>query len=229
MSNNKIRKICDQITALENELSTAVEEQRGRLRYQLKGKRVVFEREAEEVHQLAKLGVLRWFMTVRPQNYFTMPIIYGLAIPLLFLDLCISLYQLTCFPVYRISKVRRADYLVLDHQHLAYLNIIEKCTACIAHMLSGCSPTHAKSRHAPKNIFARSSMHAKSSTHIRAMNVFWIMVRQITSKENSKKFAPSLPRKRGKQANGKMAARKMKVTQLGNFTFTKRENDLRQR
>ena len=132
MSNNKIRKICDQITALENELSTAVEEQRGRLRYQLKGKRVVFEREAEEVHQLAKLGVLRWFMTVRPQNYFTMPIIYGLAIPLLFLDLCISFYQLTCFPVYRISKVRRADYLVLDHQHLAYLNIIEKmhCMYC---------------------------------------------------------------------------------------------------
>lgn len=121
-----------QATALENELSTAVEEQRGRLRYQLKGKRVVFEREAEEVHQLAKLGVLRWFMTVRPQNYFTMPIIYGLAIPLLFLDLCISFYQLTCFPVYRISKVRRADYLVLDHQHLAYLNIIEKmhCMYC---------------------------------------------------------------------------------------------------
>jgi len=76
--------------------------------------------------------VLRWFMTVRPQNYFTMPIIYGLAVPLLFLDLCISFYQLTCFPVYRISKVRRADYIVLDHQHLAYLNILEKmhCMYC---------------------------------------------------------------------------------------------------
>lgn len=132
MSNNKIRKICDQIAALENELSTAVEEQNGRLRYQVDGKRVVFEQEIKESHQIAKLGVLRWFMTVRPQNYFTMPIIYGLAVPLLFLDLCISFYQLTCFPVYRISKVRRADYLVLDHQHLAYLNILEKmhCMYC---------------------------------------------------------------------------------------------------
>lgn len=132
MSNNKIRKICDQITALENELNTAIEEQSGRLRYQLKGKRVVFEQEIKNVHQSAKLGVLRWFMTVRPQNYLTMPIIYGLAVPLLFFDLCISFYQLTCFPVYRISRVKRADYFVLDRQHLAYLNIIEKmhCMYC---------------------------------------------------------------------------------------------------
>lgn len=130
--NNKIQKICDQITALENELSTAIEEQSCRRCYQLKGKRVVFEQEIEEAHQLAKLGVLRWFLTVRPQNYLTMPIIYGLAIPLLLLDLCISFYQLSCFPVYKISRVKRADYVVLDHQHLAYLNIIEKmhCMYC---------------------------------------------------------------------------------------------------
>jgi hypothetical protein len=132
MSNNKIRKIRNQITALENELKTAIEEQSGHLRYQPEGKRVVFEQEIKEAHQITKLGVLRWFMTVRPQNYLTMPIIYGLAVPLLFFDLCISFYQLSCFPVYRISRVRRADYFVLDHQHLAYLNIIQKmhCMYC---------------------------------------------------------------------------------------------------
>jgi hypothetical protein len=132
MSNNKIRKICDQITALENELSTAIEEQNGHLHYQLAGKRVIFEREIKDLHQHAKLGVLRWFLTVRPQNYLTMPIIYGLAVPLAFFDLCISFYQLTYFSIYRISRVKRADYFVLDHQHLAYLNIIEKmhCMYC---------------------------------------------------------------------------------------------------
>lgn len=132
MSNNKIRKICDQITALENELSTAIEEQGSRLRYQLNGKRVIFEQEIEEAHQAAKLSVLRWFITVRPQNYLTMPVIYGLAIPLLFLDICVSFYQITCFPIYKIAKVKRADYFVLDHQHLAYLNFIEKlhCMYC---------------------------------------------------------------------------------------------------
>lgn len=130
--NNRVRQIVEQIAALEEELKTAVEEHEQRLRYQIEGKRVVFEQVVREAHQRVKLGIFRWFLTVRPQNYLTMPVIYGAAIPLLLFDLCISLYQALCFPVYRIEKVRRADYIVYDHQHLAYLNAIEKahCLYC---------------------------------------------------------------------------------------------------
>ena len=48
------------------------------------------------------------------------------------LDLFVSLYQLTCFPVFGIPAVRRSDYIVLDRGHLAYLNLIEKinCSYC---------------------------------------------------------------------------------------------------
>ena len=62
----------------------------------------------------------------------TGPIIYGMAIPLLLVDLCISFYQASCFPVYGIVKVRRANYFIFDRQHLDYLNFIEKfhCTYC---------------------------------------------------------------------------------------------------
>jgi hypothetical protein len=37
-----------------------------------------------------------------------------------------------CFPIYNIAKVRRADYLVFDRHHLAYLNALEKlnCAYC---------------------------------------------------------------------------------------------------
>lgn len=130
--NNRIRQILDQITVLENELHTLIEQQEGRLRYQIEGKRVTFEHAIRDAHSKVKLGVFRWFMTVRPQNYLTAPIIYGMAIPLVLFDLCISIYQLLCFPIYRIAKVSRADYIVIDHQHLAYLNIIEKvhCMYC---------------------------------------------------------------------------------------------------
>lgn len=130
--NNRIRQILDQITVLENELHILIEQQEGRLRYQLEGKRVTFEHAVRDAHSKVKLGVFRWFMTVRPQNYLTAPIIYGMAIPLVLFDLCISIYQLLCFPVYRIARVSRADYIVIDHQHLAYLNIIEKvhCMYC---------------------------------------------------------------------------------------------------
>ncbi len=130
--NNRIRQILEQITALEDELQKVVAEQEGRLRYQIKGRRVVFEQTIKTAHRRVKLGVFRWFMTVRPQNFITMPIIYGMIVPLALFDLFITVYQTTCFPIYRIARVKRAHYIVIDHQHLAYLNIIEKidCMYC---------------------------------------------------------------------------------------------------
>lgn len=130
--NSRMRQIIEQIGALEAELNEAVQEQGGRLLYQLEGRRVVFERAIKDTHRRVKLGVFRWFLTVRPQNFLTMPIIYGMVVPLLFIDLFVSFYQLVCFPVYGIPRLKRADYFVLDHQHLAYLNFFEKghCMYC---------------------------------------------------------------------------------------------------
>jgi len=54
------------------------------------------------------------------------------SIPFLLLDLAVTTYQAICFPVYRISKLQRADYLVFDRGRLQYLNAIEKlgCVYC---------------------------------------------------------------------------------------------------
>jgi len=48
------------------------------------------------------------------------------------LDAAVAIYQLVCFPIYGIPKVRRKDYLVFDRGRLAYLNTIEKvgCIYC---------------------------------------------------------------------------------------------------
>ena len=52
--------------------------------------------------------------------------------PLVILDLFVTLYQRVCFPIYRVTKVHRAQYIVLDRQHLEYLNFIERihCSYC---------------------------------------------------------------------------------------------------
>lgn len=130
--NEKISRILSQITSLEDELRAALHEQEGRLRYQIEGRRVEFEHVVQDAHVKLKRGVFRWFLSVRPQNYLTAPIIYGMIVPLALIDLSVSLYQLSCFPVYGVPMARRADYIVFDHQHLAYLNIIEKfhCLYC---------------------------------------------------------------------------------------------------
>ncbi|HET7833091.1 MAG TPA: hypothetical protein VFK88_09025 [Gallionella sp.] len=130
--NSKIRQILDQITTLEDELNTLLDAQQERLRYQLEDKRVTFEHAVREAHQRVKVGVFKWFRGIRPLNLVTAPVIYGMIVPLAFFDLCLTIYQATCFPIYRITKAKRGDYIVFDHQHLAYLNIIEKvdCLYC---------------------------------------------------------------------------------------------------
>ena len=49
------------------------------------------------------------------------------------LDLVCALYQLICFPIYKIDRVKRSEYiLIFDRNKLAYLNGLEKlgCMYC---------------------------------------------------------------------------------------------------
>lgn len=130
--NDRIRHILEQIAALENELEAALREQQKRLLYEIRGRRVEFERSIREAHLRFKTGWVKWMLAIRPRDLITAPIIYGLSVPLVLFDICITFYQMTCFPVYGIQKVKRADYIVFDHHFLAYLNIFEKvhCLYC---------------------------------------------------------------------------------------------------
>jgi len=130
--NNRIQEILSQITALEDELRTTLNQQQSGLFFQIKGKRVEFEQSIKETHLRLKTNFFRWLVTNRPQNLITGPIIYSMIIPLVITDLFITFYQMTCFPIYGIKKVRRSDYIIFDRQQLNYLNFIEKfhCTYC---------------------------------------------------------------------------------------------------
>jgi hypothetical protein len=130
--NERINQILLQMAALEADLHEAVHQQDSRVFFQIKGKRVEFEQSVRQAHRQLKTRVLRWLVTNRPQNLITGPLIYGMLVPLLLIDACVTFFQWACFPIYGITKVRRGDYLVFDRHHLGYLNFIEKfhCTYC---------------------------------------------------------------------------------------------------
>jgi hypothetical protein len=130
--NEKINQLLDQISALEDDLLKALQEQEASARFHIQGKRVEFEASVRQAHRELKNSFFKWLTTNRPQNLITGPIIYSMVFPMLLLDLCVSFYQATCFPIYGITKVRRGDYIVFDRQQLEYLNFIEKfhCTYC---------------------------------------------------------------------------------------------------
>lgn len=130
--NARIKQLIDQIKQLEDELSNEIQQHEDTLLFQLKGKKVEFEQSIRQAHRRLKINAWVWLVGVRPINIITAPIIYSMIIPLLIVDLTISFYQITCFPIYKIARVRRSGYIVFDRQHLAYLNIFEKfhCLYC---------------------------------------------------------------------------------------------------
>lgn len=79
-----------------------------------------------------KVGLFRYLSRTRALVALTSPVIYMGWIPFLLMDLFVTLYQALCFPVYRIPKVRRADFLVFDRADLPYLNALERfnCFYC---------------------------------------------------------------------------------------------------
>ena len=130
--NDHINRLLSEMSALENELATALHQQETKMFFEINGKRIVFEQSVKRAHRKLKSNLFHWLVTYRPQNLITGPVIYSMIAPLLFFDLCVTLYQACCFPIYGIAKVRRTDFIVMDRQHLGYLNAIEKfhCTYC---------------------------------------------------------------------------------------------------
>ena len=130
--NSDIAVLIDRIHELEEELEAELAKRRAELRVGLERGRAFFEEEILRRHRELKTRLSRYILNANPLVILTAPLIYAVIVPLLLLDLFVTIYQAVCFPVYQIPKVSRRDYLVFDRHHLAYLNALEKlnCAYC---------------------------------------------------------------------------------------------------
>lgn len=120
------------IRELEAELDARVAQRRAELRVGLERGRVIFEEEVLRRHRELRTALLSYIWNANLLAIVTAPVIYAMIVPLILLDLFVTVYQAICFPAYGIPKVRRADYFTFDRHHLAYLNLLEKlnCAYC---------------------------------------------------------------------------------------------------
>src|SRR5665213_2201582 len=125
------------LRSVEAEMETELAKRREQLRFRIENKRIVFEEEVLRRQRAIKVGSTRYLIDANPLIVLTAPVIYSLLIPVLLADLWIMAYQAICFPVYKIPKVRRRDYLIFDRHHLAYLNVIEKINCAYCSYCSG--------------------------------------------------------------------------------------------
>jgi hypothetical protein len=124
--------LMEKLRGVEAEIEVELAKRREELRFHFEKRRIVFEQEVARLHKELKTRLSRYIIEANPLTVLTAPVIYSLIVPIALLDLAVMAYQAICFPVYRIPKVRRRDYLVFDRHHLAYLNAIEKfnCAYC---------------------------------------------------------------------------------------------------
>lgn len=130
--NPHIVALTEKIRILEAELEAQLAQRRAELRVGLEKGRAFFEEEVLRRHRELRTRLSTYVLNARLLVILTAPFIYAVIVPLVLLDLFVTLYQAVCFPVYGIPKVRRRDYLVFDRHHLAYLNALEKlnCAYC---------------------------------------------------------------------------------------------------
>jgi hypothetical protein len=128
----QLDELMQKLRSVEAEIEAELAKRREELRFHLENRRIVFEKEVLRIHRELKTRATRYLLDANPLMILSAPVIYSLVVPVALVDLCVIAFQAICFPVYKIPKVRRSDYLVFDRHHLAYLNIIEKinCAYC---------------------------------------------------------------------------------------------------
>lgn len=128
MEHSKIDELVAKIKGLEAELEAELQSEYETFTCEITKKR----EELFASYRRDREGLLRYLATTPVLHYLTAPVIWSCLIPALFLDLVVSLYQALCFPVYKITKVKRSDYILIDRHRLGYLNAIEKlnCLYC---------------------------------------------------------------------------------------------------
>jgi hypothetical protein len=128
----RIDELLDRIADLEHELESELNEVRAKWRYRVERDRVRFERDVRAAHRRFKKSIPRFLLESQFLSLVTAPIIYVMILPIALLDLSVTIFQMVCFRAYGVARVKRSAYIVIDRQHLAYLNGIEKlnCVYC---------------------------------------------------------------------------------------------------
>jgi acyl dehydratase len=129
---DNINAFLERIRQLEAQIEAEFQRRRQVLQADFQERKVRFEAEVLDQQRRFKEGVLRYVLTADWRHVLSVPFIYPVLLPMLLLDVFVTLYQWVCFPLYRIPRVSRSDYFVFDRTHLAYLNVLEKinCAYC---------------------------------------------------------------------------------------------------
>ena len=98
--NPSIEALQNRIRLLEDQIESEVQRRRESLHADFENTRIRFEREVIAAQKRFKAGLLSYVWHSSLLTILTAPIIYAGIVPLLLMDLFVTVYQAVCFPVY---------------------------------------------------------------------------------------------------------------------------------
>lgn len=129
---SNINEILKAIEALQKDLRREYEKLIEKYQYKIENGKITFLDSIHSQNVQFKQNLFKYILTADFKHLISIPIIYSMIIPMIFLDIFLWIYQTLAFPLYGVSKVKRSDYIVQDRQYLDFLNILQKvnCIYC---------------------------------------------------------------------------------------------------
>ncbi len=129
---SSIQEILKKIETLNNDLRDEYDRMLEKYGFSFEEKKIIFLEEFKKRKKKFKLPLWRPLTLTNLRQIIAIPFIWGMIIPAIFLDICITIYQAIAFSLYRIPKVKRSEYIIYDRWFLDYLNFQQKiqCLYC---------------------------------------------------------------------------------------------------
>ncbi len=132
MENKKIDEIISQIKVLEDELFEEFQKKGGEFYYRIENEKAKFQERVIKEGRSKIISSIEYLSSFPLKVILTIPFIWAMIIPIVITDIFVTIYQTICFPIYKIPKVKRKDYVVMDRYNLFYLDKVERvnCWYC---------------------------------------------------------------------------------------------------
>ena len=129
---SKINKILIEIQNKRDELSNEYAKLKEKYGFKIEWRKIIFNSDVKLKNKVFKTPIILTLLWARLREILSIPFIYAMVVPTLFLDIFLFIYQQTAFRLYWIPLVRRGDYIIYDRKSLDYLNILQKfnCIYC---------------------------------------------------------------------------------------------------
>ena len=129
---SRIVQLLEEIQERKEELLKEYEKLMEKYDFSFEKGKIIFSQKAKKYQEKFRIPTLKYINTLNICHILSMPFIYGMIIPAVFLDVCLFIYQQTALRLYGIPLVQRSDYIVFDRRHLRYLNTLQQfnCLYC---------------------------------------------------------------------------------------------------